>query len=84
MKNRQKTKKSLHKISSFLRSIKSKHISTTDSRRQLRILTGRTKSVPSSTKIGKGNAYRKRTYNSKKPKENIVSLDKTVSLDKKK
>lgn len=61
MKKRQKTKKSQGKISWFLRSLTSGKKGQSSSRKGVRQSTGVQKSVPSSTKVGAGDAYRLRS-----------------------
>jgi hypothetical protein len=64
MKNRQKPRETLHKISTYLRSKTGTYTGTTPVRKTKRFVEGRTKQVPSSTKVGKDpHVYRQRTNN---------------------
>jgi len=64
MKNRQKTRKILHKFSTYLRGSTGTYTGTSTHRKTKRLVEGRTKQVPSSTKVGKDpHVYRQRTNN---------------------
>lgn len=61
MKNRQPTKKSQGKISSFLRSRSGGGKGQSENRKGMRIGIGQQSILPNSTKIGKGDCYRLRS-----------------------
>ena len=73
MKNRMPKRKILNKISTYLRNNHGSFSTTTRKRAEKRFFEGRTKSVPSSTKLGTGVAYAYRTnkYGNKKLREKV-------------
>jgi len=58
MKNKMKTKQELGKISYFLRGVRKQSGGQSGTRKSIRRVSGIQSSLPSSTKIGGGDAYR--------------------------